>query len=110
MRRQAQTREGSNEYADNLQLVQPLWLRITHWLNALAILIMVTSGWQIYNASPIFKALTFPSAITLGGWLGGAHPMAFRRDVAAGCQLHRLSRHEYCDRPLPARKHVARRA
>lgn len=52
--------------------MQPLWLRITHWLSALAILIMVTSGWQIYNASPIFKALTFPSAISLGGWLGGA--------------------------------------
>jgi thiosulfate reductase cytochrome b subunit len=52
--------------------VQPLWLRITHWLNAFAILIMVTSGWQIYNASPIFRSLTFPSTITLGGWLGGA--------------------------------------
>lgn len=52
--------------------VQPLWLRITHWINALAILIMVTSGWQIYNASPIFKALTFPATLTLGGWLGGA--------------------------------------
>ncbi|WP_425306859.1 cytochrome b/b6 domain-containing protein [Caballeronia grimmiae] len=33
---------------------------------------MVTSGWQIYNASPIFKPFTFPSSITLGGWLGGA--------------------------------------
>jgi len=51
---------------------QPLWLRITHWINALAIVIMVTSGWQIYNASPIFKALTFPSALSLGGWLGAA--------------------------------------
>jgi Ni,Fe-hydrogenase I cytochrome b subunit len=27
--------------------VHPLWLRLTHWLNALAVLIMVTSGWQI---------------------------------------------------------------
>jgi len=24
--------------------IQPLWLRITHWLNAFAVLIMVTSG------------------------------------------------------------------
>src|SRR4051794_6928869 len=55
-----------------LPIVQPLWLRMTHWLNALAIVVMVTSGWQIYNASPIFKALTFSPAITLGGWLGGA--------------------------------------
>ncbi|VXC79141.1 putative protein-methionine-sulfoxide reductase subunit YedZ1 [Burkholderia sp. 8Y] len=55
-----------------LHTVQPLWLRITHWVNALAIVVMVTSGWQIYNASPIFKALTFSPAVTLGGWLGGA--------------------------------------
>jgi thiosulfate reductase cytochrome b subunit len=33
---------------------------------------MVMSGWQVYNASPIFPVLRFPSAITLGGWLGGA--------------------------------------
>ncbi|WP_277186446.1 cytochrome b/b6 domain-containing protein [Caballeronia sp. BR00000012568055] len=52
--------------------VQPLWLRITHWLNALAIVIMVTSGWQIYDASPVFKSFTIPTSIALGGWLGGA--------------------------------------
>ena len=40
-------------------------------LNAIAVLIMVTSGWQIYNASPIF-GFEFPSALTLGGWLAGA--------------------------------------
>jgi thiosulfate reductase cytochrome b subunit len=49
----------------------PGWLRVTHWLNALAVLIMVMSGWQIYNASPLFS-FEFPSALTLGGWLGGA--------------------------------------
>lgn len=51
--------------------VHPLWLRLTHWLNALAVLVMVTSGWQIYNASPLFN-FGFPRAVTLGGWLGGA--------------------------------------
>lgn len=51
---------------------QPLWLRITHWVNVLAVLIMVTSGWQIYDASPIFASIYFPRAVTLGGWLGGA--------------------------------------
>jgi thiosulfate reductase cytochrome b subunit len=30
------------------------------------------SGWQIYDASPIFARIQFPAAITLGGWLGGA--------------------------------------
>lgn len=51
---------------------QPAWLRITHWVNALAVLIMITSGWRIYDASPIFSSITFPPAVTLGGWLGGA--------------------------------------
>ncbi|BCX69187.1 cytochrome b/b6 domain-containing protein [Pseudomonas izuensis] len=49
----------------------PRWLRLTHWLNALAVLVMVTSGWRIYNASPLFD-FSFPKSITLGGWLGGA--------------------------------------
>lgn len=49
----------------------PRWLRLTHWLNALAVLVMVTSGWRIYNASPLYD-FSFPASITLGGWLGGA--------------------------------------
>jgi thiosulfate reductase cytochrome b subunit len=51
--------------------VHPLLVRLTHWINALAVLMMITSGWQIYNASPLFR-FTFPDAITLGGWLAGA--------------------------------------
>ena len=51
--------------------VHPGWLRIVHWLNALAVVIMVTSGWRVYNAAPFFD-FTFPNGITLGGWLGGA--------------------------------------
>ena len=50
--------------------MHPLYVRITHWINALAILIMIGSGWQIYNASPLF-AFTFPKGVTLGGWLAG---------------------------------------
>ncbi|EIK97500.1 thiosulfate reductase cytochrome subunit B [Pseudomonas sp. M47T1] len=49
----------------------PGWLRLTHWLNALAVLIMVSSGWRIFNASPFFD-FSFPAVLTLGGWLGGA--------------------------------------
>ena len=52
-------------------IVHPLWLRICHWLNAVAMLVMVASGWRIYNASPLFN-FTFPAELTLGGWLGGA--------------------------------------
>ncbi|MGC8035267.1 cytochrome b/b6 domain-containing protein, partial [Salmonella enterica] len=36
------------------QRIHPLWLRLTHWLNALAVVILVTSGWRIYNAAPFF--------------------------------------------------------
>ncbi|KIG01728.1 cytochrome b/b6 domain-containing protein [Caballeronia concitans] len=52
--------------------IHPLWLRVTHWLNALAALIMMLSGWRIYDASPVFRQIVIPPSITLGGWLGGA--------------------------------------
>jgi thiosulfate reductase cytochrome b subunit len=52
-------------------LIHPLVVRITHWLNVLAVLVMITSGWQIYNASPLF-GFDFPPQVTLGGWLAGA--------------------------------------
>lgn len=51
--------------------VHPLIVRITHWINAFAILIMVLSGWRIYNADPLFS-FKFPPDLTLGGWLAGA--------------------------------------
>ncbi len=53
-------------------LVHPLYVRLFHWLNAAAIVMMVMSGWKIYNASPIFEGIAFPEALTLGDWLGGA--------------------------------------
>lgn len=46
-------------------------MRVTHWINALAVLVLVTSGWRIYNAAPFFP-FEIPNSITLGGWLGGA--------------------------------------
>jgi len=51
--------------------LHPAWLRVTHWLNALAVVLLTTSGWRIYNASPLFD-FRFTDAITLGGWLAGA--------------------------------------
>jgi len=51
--------------------IHPLWVRVTHWINAIAVVIMIMSGWQIYNASPLFP-FTFSPQITLGGWLAGA--------------------------------------
>ena len=52
------------------QPVHPLYVRVTHWVNALAMLVMIGSGWQIYNASPLFP-FVFPGSVTLGGWLAG---------------------------------------
>jgi thiosulfate reductase cytochrome b subunit len=52
-------------------LIHPLWVRLTHWINVLAMLMMIGSGWEVYNASPLFR-FSFPEAVTLGGWLAGA--------------------------------------
>ena len=53
------------------QIIHPGWLRVMHWLNALAVVILMMSGWRIYNATG-FLGFTIPKGITLGGWLGGA--------------------------------------
>jgi thiosulfate reductase cytochrome b subunit len=51
-------------------LAHSLPIRIMHWIGATAVICMILSGWQIYNASPLLP-FTFPRWITLGGWLGG---------------------------------------
>lgn len=51
--------------------IHPAWMRTAHWLNVVAVAVMATSGWRIYNAAP-FLDFRFPAGITLGGWLGGA--------------------------------------
>jgi thiosulfate reductase cytochrome b subunit len=43
------------------------FVRVTHWLNAFAIIVMIGSGWRIYNNVPIFSWLIFPEWATLGG-------------------------------------------
>lgn len=64
----AQQREDSRP---KLPAAHPVWLRVCHWINVIAVTLMLTSGWRIYNASPIF-AFRFPRSATIGGWLGGA--------------------------------------
>lgn len=53
------------------QPVHPLWLRVVHATNAVAVLVLVTSGWRIYDATS-FLGFTIPTPATLGGWLAGA--------------------------------------
>src|SRR6266496_5390866 len=64
---------ASNEHSvpTTAKVIQPAWVRTVHWINAVAMVLMIMSGWQIYNASPLFD-FRFASSITLGGWLGGA--------------------------------------
>jgi thiosulfate reductase cytochrome b subunit len=65
------TINDQNTAPHQAKVIQPAWVRVVHWINAVAIILMITSGWQVYNASPLFK-FSFPAEITLGGWLGGA--------------------------------------
>jgi thiosulfate reductase cytochrome b subunit len=58
--------------APEMTKVHPLIVRIAHWINVLAVLIMISSGWRIYNADPLFESLYIPDVLTLGGWLAGA--------------------------------------
>src|SRR5690348_2371227 len=67
----AMTAETLHIAAPARATIHPGWVRVCHWINALAILVMIGSGWQIYNASPLFSFM-FPGAITIGGWLAGA--------------------------------------
>jgi thiosulfate reductase cytochrome b subunit len=57
--------------APEREIIHPVWVRVTHWVNVAAMFVMIGSGWEIYNASPLF-GFRFPPTITLGGWLAGA--------------------------------------
>src|ERR1700690_3515420 len=57
----------------------PLPIRLTHWVNAISLFVMVASGLRIFRAFPSFgpkipqqDLIDIPKALTLGGWLGGA--------------------------------------
>lgn len=64
-------------------------VRITHWVNVIALTVMIGSGLRIFNAYPAFarKGETFccypfertpiPAAFTFGGWLAGARNWHF---------------------------------
>src|SRR5262249_26309880 len=61
----------SSATEERTRIIQPAWVRAMHWTNAVAMIVMIMSGWPIYNASPLFP-FRFASGITLGGWLAGA--------------------------------------
>ncbi|HEY9892055.1 MAG TPA: cytochrome b/b6 domain-containing protein [Candidatus Sericytochromatia bacterium] len=60
-----------------LKVSQAIPAKIFHWVNIISLLLMITSGLQIYNANPVFGGRAgwhFPPILLLGGWLaGGRH-------------------------------------
>ena len=68
-------------------MVHPLTVRVTHWLNALAMFIMIMSGWRIYNSEPIFP-FYFPVELTLGGSYDGSVDIHNEDGLAGALQWH----------------------
>ena len=50
--------------------IHPVIVRLTHWINAVAMAVMISSGWAIHNAYPTLP-WQFPVWTTLGGSLIG---------------------------------------
>ena len=61
----------NNRTENYRRVIHPLFVRVTHWINAYAAIAMLMSGMRIYNASPLYE-FRFPPEVTLGGWLAGA--------------------------------------
>ena len=57
-----------NSNARKPRRLHPLPLRIMHWINAVAIFIMIGSGWKIYNDDVILGWLHFPDSLVIGKW------------------------------------------
>ncbi len=62
------TKAAVKSIARPQQRLHPLALRIMHWINAVAIFIMIGSGWKIYNDDVILGWLHFPDALVIGKW------------------------------------------
>ena len=56
----------------HLARLHPLAIRVMHWINALTMVVLIMSGWAIYNDEVIFGWLHFPSWMTMGGGPEGA--------------------------------------
>lgn len=48
--------------------LHPLPVRLMHWINAFAMIVMITSGWGIYNDYVIINGLHFSQSLRLGSW------------------------------------------
>ncbi len=73
------TKDEETETVARAVYEHPLLVRLCHWINAIALFVMVGSGLQIFRAFPSFGAkipqkdlVNWPKAFAIGGWLGGA--------------------------------------
>lgn len=78
---------AGNAGTAKLVRVHPLTVRVTHWINAVAMAIMIGSGWRIWNSSPIFD-FSFPVAITLGGDVAASQDVHNETGLAGALQWH----------------------
>jgi thiosulfate reductase cytochrome b subunit len=67
--------------------IHPGVVRATHWINAVAMAIMIGSGWRIWNSSPIFD-FSFPVAVTLGGDPAASQDVHNELGLAGALQWH----------------------
>src|SRR4029077_1330710 len=68
-------------------IVHPLTVRSSDLVNALAMVIMIMSGWRIYNSEPILP-FHFPIALTLGGSFDGSVDLHNEEGLAGALQWH----------------------
>jgi thiosulfate reductase cytochrome b subunit len=54
--------------SDQSPRLHPLPVRLMHWTNALAMIIMIMSGWGIYDDYVIIPGLHFSETFRLGSW------------------------------------------
>ncbi len=58
----------ANSLSPHGRKLHPVPIRIMHWLNAVAMVVMITSGWGIYDDDAVIKGFYFPNLLRLGEW------------------------------------------
>ena len=62
------TTSTANRVISGARRLHPLPVRIMHWINAAAMLVMIGSGWGIYDDFVIVNGLHFAPYLRLGSW------------------------------------------
>jgi thiosulfate reductase cytochrome b subunit len=73
--------------SDDKVVLHPAIVRVTHWTWAIGVLLLIGSGWRIYNADPVFD-FYFPTWITLGGSDEATNRLHNDFGLAAGLLWH----------------------